>query len=271
MIEDLFDIERLAYGDSPVHRLDARVKILVCFSAIIALVAFPRGDGTFLLALVFTGLLALLIAVSRVQLRAFFLRMLTILPFGLSILLVQVLFPAEPVASPTVVATLPFGMIVTAEALELAAQVGTRFVLCLGFILILSSTTTVQDLLTGARRLGLSSELTLILGMMIRYLFVFGQMYIRVRNALATRCFNPLDRALPYGYRLRQIGYTLGTMFIRSYEQGERTYIAMSCRGYGRDAFHLVQKKPLLTREWAVLVSCMAVIIGAPVLLALVA
>jgi cobalt/nickel transport system permease protein len=271
MIEEIFDIERLASGDSPVHRLDARVKILICFSAIVALVAFPRGGGTFLLALVFAGLLVLLIAVSRVRLRDFFLRMLAILPFGLSILLVQILFPADPGASPAVVATLPFGMVVTAEALELAAQVGTRFVLCLGFIILLSSTTTVQDLLTGARRLGLPSELTLMFGMMIRYLFVFGQMYIRIRNALATRCFNPLDRALPYGYRLRQIGYTLGTMFIRSYEQGERTYIAMACRGYGRDAYLLVQKKPILIREWAVLVACMAVVIGAPVLLALAA
>ena len=138
---------------------------------------------------------------------------------------------------------------ITAEALVLAAQVGTRFVLCIGFIILLSSTTTVQDLLTGARRLGLPAEFTLILGMMTRYLFVFGQMYLRIRNALATRCFDPLDRALPYGYRLRQIGYTLGTMFIRSYEQGERTYTAMLCRGYGRDAFLLVPKKPLLARE----------------------
>lgn len=271
MIEDLFEIERLAYGDSPIHRLDARVKIVVSFSAIIALVAFPRGEGTFLLALAFAVFLAALVGVSRVSLRAFFLRLLAILPFGLSILLFQVLFPATPVVSPTIVATLPFGIVVTAEALVLAAQVGSRFVLCLGFIILLSSTTTIQDLLVGARRLGLPSEFTLILGMMTRYLFVFGQMFIRIRNALATRCFDPLDRTLPYGYRLRQIGYTLGTMFIRSYEQGERTYTAMLCRGYGRDAFLLVPKKSLLAREWAVLAGSMAIVIGAPILLAFVA
>ena len=271
MIEDLFAIERLAYGDSPVHRLDARVKIVVSFSAIVALVAFPRGEGTFLLALAFAVLLAALVGVSRVRVRTFLFRMLVILPFGLSILLFQIIFPAVPAVSPTIVATLPFGIVITAEALVLAAQVGTRFVLSIGFIILLSSTTTVQDLLTGARRLGLPAEFTLILGMMTRYLFVFGQMYLRIRNALATRCFDPLDRALPYGYRLLQIGYTLGTMFIRSYEQGERTYTAMLCRGYGRDAFLLVQKKPLLAHEWGVLGACMAIVIGAPVLLTLAA
>ena len=53
-------------------------------------------------------------------------------------------------------------------------------------------------------------------------------------------------------------------MFIRSYEQGERTYTAMLCRGYGRDAFLLVPKKPLLALEWAALAACMAVVVGAP-------
>ena len=41
MIETLFQIERDAYKDSPVHRLDARVKIVIAFAAIIALVAVP--------------------------------------------------------------------------------------------------------------------------------------------------------------------------------------------------------------------------------------
>ena len=45
MIEDLFFIEKHAYRDSPVHRLDARVKILVTFAAIIAIVAVPHSTA----------------------------------------------------------------------------------------------------------------------------------------------------------------------------------------------------------------------------------
>jgi cobalt/nickel transport system permease protein len=264
MIEDLFEVERLAHGDSPIHRLDARVKIVVCFSAIVTLVAFPRGDAYYALAAVFTAFLGLQVLVSKLPLRTYFVRLLAILPFGLTILLFQILFPAIPVDSPTIVATLPFGLTVTAEAIELATQVGTRFVLCIGFIVLLSSTTRIQDLLVGARRLGLPSEFTLILGMMTRYLFVFGQMYFRIRNALATRCFDPFDRGLPYGYRIRQMGNTLGTMFIRSYEQGERTYTAMLCRGYGKDAYLFVPKKRLHVFEWAVFAVSMVVVIGTP-------
>ena len=234
MIEELFEIERLAYGDSPVHRLDARVKLVVTFAAVIALVAYPVHESVYFLAGVLGALLVALLLVSRVPLRPYLLRVGVILPFGLSILLLQVLFPPVAFASPTMLLTLPFGIVVTAEALGKASMIGVRFVLCIGFVVLLSSTTRLQDLLTGARRLGLPSEFTLILGMMARYLFVFGQMSLRVRNALATRCFDPFDRSLPYGYRIRQLGNTVGTMFLRSYEQGERTYTAMLCRGYGR-------------------------------------
>lgn len=271
MIEELFEIERLAYGDSPVHRLDARVKLVVVFAAVIALVAYPVDGSVYLLAGVLAALLLLLLLVSRVPLRTFLLRVGAILLFGLSILLLQVLFPPVAFASPTVLLTLPLGVEVTAEALAKASMIGARFVLCIGFVVLLSSTIRLQDLLTGARRLGFPSEFTLILGMMARYLFVFGQMFVRVRNALATRCFDPFDRSLPYGYRVRQLGNTVGTMFLRSYEQGERTYTAMLCRGYGRDAYLFVQKKPLSRRDWTVLAACMTVVCGAPVLLHLAA
>ncbi len=264
MIEDLFEIERLAYGTSPLHRLDARIKLIVTFGAIIALVAYPVNPSVYYVALVFAVLLGLSLAISRVPLRTFLARILVILPFGLSILLFQVLFPPIPFPTETVLTELPFGVVITAEACAKASMIGVRFVLCIGFIILLSSTTRIQDLLVGARRLGFPSEFTLILGMMTRYLFVFGQMFLRVRNALSTRCFDPFDRSLPYGYRIRQLGNTIGTMFIRSYEQGERTYTAMLCRGYGKDAFLFVPKKALARSEWGTLFACMAVVIGCP-------
>ncbi len=267
MIEELFEIERLAYGDSPVHRLDARVKIVLTFAAVIALVAYPTDGSIYLLAGVLCTLLLILLGLSRVPLRTFLLRVGAILPFGLSILLLQVLFPPVAFTTPTVLVTLPLGVEITAEALAKASMIGVRFVLCIGFVVVLSSTTRLQDLLTGARRLGFPAEFTLILGMMARYLFVFGQMFVRVRNALSTRCFDPFDQSLPYGYRIRQLGNTVGTMFLRSYEQGERTYTAMLCRGYGRDAYLFVQKKPLSRRDWTALAACMVVVWGAPLLL----
>jgi energy-coupling factor transporter transmembrane protein EcfT len=103
-----------------------------------------------------------------------------------------------------------------------------KFVYCISFIILLSSTTKMHDMLEGGRRMGLPPEFALALGMMIRYLFVFGYMYRKIQETLRTKCFDPFDSRLPYRYRLNQIGYAIGTMFIRSYEQGERVYTASS-------------------------------------------
>jgi cobalt/nickel transport system permease protein len=61
-------------------------------------------------------------------------------------------------------------------------------------------------------------------------------------------------------------GYTIGTMFIRAYEQGERTYLAMLCRGYGKDSHLYVTKKAIKGYEWAFLAVSFALIISTPVL-----
>ena len=47
MIEDLFLIEKQTYRDSFIHRLDARVKIIISFAAIIAMVAVPYSTTVY--------------------------------------------------------------------------------------------------------------------------------------------------------------------------------------------------------------------------------
>ncbi len=47
MIEELFYIEKSAYKDSHIHRLDARVKIICAFSLIITMVALPYSRLVF--------------------------------------------------------------------------------------------------------------------------------------------------------------------------------------------------------------------------------
>ena len=100
---------------------------------------------------------------------------------------------------------------------------------------------------------------------MIRYLFVFADMFERISNVFKAKCFNSLDRSLPYGYRLKILGYTVGTMFLRSYEQGERTYTSMLCRGYSKDSFLYVEKKELKRSELALMCLFLAFIIAVPV------
>lgn len=262
MIDELYDIERMAYRDSLVHRLDARVKILICFACIIAVVAFPYSTKTYLFGGVMFLFFLCLWAFSRLPPLVFVKRFLMILPFGFFIIFFQIFFENPRYSSVHAIFDLPFGIHIFAESMEFATILGAKFLVCISFIILLSSTTRMQDLLDGAARLGLPPEFALALGMMIRYLFVFADMFNRVRHALETRCFDVFDGSLPYVYRIRQMSYTIGSVFIRSFEQGERTYVSMLCRSYGKASYIFLAKKPLHRGEWVFLAASFIFIVA---------
>jgi cobalt/nickel transport system permease protein len=265
MIEELFYIEKSAYGNSFVHQLDARVKIVGMFTLIIAMVAIPYTSSVFIIGALFFAFLAALWSLSGLPWLIYAKRLLMVLPFGLFVILFQIFFTNRYYPVFHIIATLPFGIHIYAESVEFAFILLVKFVVCVSAIILLSSTTKLHDMLEGAGRMGLPPEFALTFGMMIRYLFVFGYIYRKINESLATRCFDPFNSALSYRYRMKQIGYTVGTIFIRSYEQGERVYTSMLCRGYGKDSHIFITKKPLKGYEWAFLSFCLVFIIAVPV------
>jgi len=266
MIEELFYIEKSAYRESLVHRLDARVKIACAFALIIAMVAVPYTPVVFFVGALFMFFFAVLWATSRLPVLIYAKRLAMVLPFGFSIIILQIFFTNRYYTTFRVIADLPLGIHIYAESVEFAAILLVKFVVCVSAIIILSSSTKLQDMLEGAGRMGLPPEFALTLGMMIRYLFVFGYIYRKVNQSLETRCFDPFSRSLPYRYRIRQLGYTIGTIFIRSYEQGERTYTSMLCRGYGKDSHIFITKKSLKPSEWVFLIATLAFAVAVPII-----
>lgn len=61
------------------------------------------------------------------------------------------------------------------------------------------------------------------------------------------------------------MSYTIGSVFIRSFEQGERTYTSMLCRGYGKESYIFLAKKPLCPGEWVLLAAAFVFIVTASV------
>ncbi|MDD2473899.1 MAG: cobalt ECF transporter T component CbiQ [Methanoculleus sp.] len=261
MIDDLYSIEKSAYGKSVVHRLDARIKLLIALAAIVAVVALPYSTKVYKLGAVLFALFIVLWAASRLPPTVYLRRLLFILPFGIFLIVFQVFVKNPYYDVYHTIATLPFGIEVYAESVQFASILLVKFLVSISFIILLSSTTRMQDMIEAAGRLGLPREFTLTLGMMVRYIFVFADIFGKIRTAMETRCFDPFDHNLSYRYRLRQLGYTVGTIFIRSYEQGERTYTSMLCRGYGADAGLYIRKKSLRPGELVFFVATLAFIV----------
>ena len=266
MIEDLFFLERMAYRESILHRLDPRVKILATFAVIISIVAVPYSPAVYTAGVILFIFFAALWALSGIPPAVYGKRLLAIAPLWGIIILFQIFVTNRYYTDYHAIVVFPLGVTIYAESVQFASILAVKFLVCLSFIILLSVTTKLQDLLQGAGRLGLPAEFALALGMMIRYLFVFGYIYRKVNEALATRCFNPFDHSLPYRYRISQLGYTIGTLFLRSYEQGERVYTSMCCRGYGRHSHLFFEKKPLSPVEWAFLSVSVSIAVGATLL-----
>lgn len=242
----LTELERETYRKSLIHRIDGRIKILMTLAIIVYAVALPRMDSLNLIKL---GLLEVYLIILMIFARLDFLylamRFAIALPFGLGIAAFQPFLKQPFIQNFTILYTLPLGIEVSREGTLFGTIIFAKFLICISAVILLSSTIPMSELVSSARRLGLPKELALLFTMMVRYLFVFWNILGRIRTAQKTRCFEIWNKNVPRKWTLEQVGYTISSLFVRSYEQGERTYQSMLCRGYNADAQVYVGRKKL--------------------------
>jgi len=260
----LTELERESFRKSLIHRIDGRAKILMTLAIVIYAVSLPRMDAlNFQKLMLLETYLAALLLLSRLEFSYIALRFAIALPFGLGIALLQPFLRQPFIPEFTVLITLPFGLDATREGALFGAIIFAKFLVSITAVILLSSTTSLSELVASARRLGMPREMALLFTMMVRYLFVFSNMLGRIRRAQKTRCFDLLNKKVPRIWTLQQIGYTISSMFIRSYEQGERTYQSMLCRGYNADGHVYISRKNLRISDASFIALTTGVIIAA--------
>lgn len=94
-------------------------------------------------------------------------------------------------------------------------------------MMLLASTTPITSILHGLQKLGVPSVIVAIAGFMIRYADVIASEMRRMKMGRQSRGYEP--RVL---WQARALASSAGTLFIRSYERGERVHLAMMSRGY---------------------------------------
>lgn len=243
----LTDIEKEAYKDSSVHRLDSRIKLLAMILIVIFAVSLPRVNENNLIRLTFVEFyLIILMALARLNPIYVIVRFLAVLPFGLGIIIIQP-FVRQPFfdSFTEYPLDLPLGLTVTHEGVAFGITLLAKFIVCVSAIILLSSTTKMHDIVGAARKLGIPKEIALLLTMMVRYLFLFWSVLKRIRTAQKCRLFNIWNKKVRRMWILEQIGYTISSIFVMAYEQGERTYISMLCRGYGQNGDMQIHNKDL--------------------------
>ena len=205
------------HGHSRVHRAPAHLKILALLGFMLVVVATPRQAYAVFAAeaLVLLGVIAL----SRVPLRYLLPRMVIELPFALFAVLMPFISHGPRVEVLGVTVSEPG--LVAGLALLVKGSIGVLASLTL------AATTEPQDVLRGLQRLRMPEMLVQIMSFMIRYLDVVTAEMGRMTTAMRSRGCDPRSpRHWPV------LARSLGALFIRSYERGERVHLAMLSRGY---------------------------------------
>ncbi len=216
-------IDRYSGIDSPLHRLDARAKILSFFSLIIICVSTP--PDAYLSFLGYFVFLLGAIAVSSVPWRYVLLRSLVIIPF---VVLVAMFLPFLNTGTQSGGYSLGIGALqVSKSGLLIFWNVLIKSFLAILAIILLSSTTPFPKLLQGLEQLRVPRVFIMLASFAYRYIFVLADEAMRMKTARDSRGYG--GRWL---WQSKVIGHMIGSLFLRSYERGERVYMAMVSRGF---------------------------------------
>ncbi len=203
---------------SPVHRLDPRAKIVGLAGITVIAVSTPLRAWPAFAACALA--LAAVAAVARVGPRTVWSRVKVILPL---VLFVGAFVPFVR-GGPAVQA----GPLALSEAgLATFALVSAKATIGAVGAVLLGATTGFPDILHGLERMRAPRLLIVIAGFMYRYVFVIADEARRMRTALVARAYRPRHLG-----QVAALGRMVTALFLRSYERGERVYLAMLARGY---------------------------------------
>jgi cobalt/nickel transport system permease protein len=202
---------------SPLHRAAPQCKLLATFLFVLAVVTTPRE--AFWAYAVYAAALLVLARVGRVPITFLLRRLVIELPFVAFAFFLPFIGRGERVDV--------LGLSLSVGGLWGAWNILVKGTLGVAASMLLAATTETIDLLHGLERLHLPRALTSIASFMIRYGEVITGEVERMRIARISRGYDPR-----WLWQARAIASSAGTLFIRSFERGERVHLAMVSRGY---------------------------------------
>jgi cobalt/nickel transport system permease protein len=221
---------------SVLHDLPSQVKIVALVLFVGAVVATPREafwafgvDGALLIGAVL---------LARIPVGFIVRRLVIEIPF----VLFAVLMPFIGTGERTPV----LGVSLSVSGLWGAWTILVKGTLGLGASVLMAATTEVPDILEGLERLRLPRLVIAIAGFMVRYIDVIVGELRRMRIAMTARGYDP-----SWIGQARPIATSAGSLFIRSYERGERVHRAMLSRGY-TGAMPVFERVTTTPQQWLV-------------------
>ncbi len=247
MHADAFD--RYYHAESPLHRLDPRVKVFLTVAFILSNALLSDGVWAAF------GLAWLLILFanrfSGLGVEFSFKRSFIALPFALAAVSAIFIPAGQPLAEWTIG---PIQLVPTDFGLMRFASILLRSWLSVQAGILLVAVTQFPDMIHAFEHLRVPAILTTIIAFLYRYLFVLTDEVMRLLRARESR-----SAALPglksggsLFWRARVAGNMAGQLFLRSYERSDRIYNAMLARGY-QGQMRTLRSHTMTRRDWLIL------------------
>jgi cobalt/nickel transport system permease protein len=233
-------------GSSPLHRLAPQCKLAGTVLFVFAVVSTPRE--AFWAFACYGALLVALVALAELPPLLVLRRLAIELPFVAFALLLPIVGQGERVDV--------LGLSLSVAGLWGAWNILVKATIGVAASVLLSSTTPIAEILHGLDHLHVPKVFVSICAFMIRYGDVISAEMHRMRIARESRGHNPR-----WIWQARAVASSAGALFIRSYERGERVYLAMVSRGY-RGSMPLSSHRTATRRDWLAALSLPALAAG---------
>jgi cobalt/nickel transport system permease protein len=239
VLTSLLDFRRLdllATGDSALHRLDARAKVLVTLVFIVCTMSFDRHTVASLIP--FFAFPMAVVTAARLPIAFLMRKIALVLPVALLIGLPNPWFDREVLVQLG-------GLQVSGGWISLLSIV-LRSLLAAAAAVVLVAVTGFPAICGALERMGMPRSLAVQLLFLYRYLAVLGEEAVRMTVAREQRGGgHPLS--------IRLYGTLVGHLLLRTWDRAERIYLAMCARGFTGD-FRSGQPSRLGRREIAYVV-----------------
>ena len=189
---------------------------MYCFS-----IAFLSLENNFLVFLQFLIVLYFLY-ISKINIKTYFKRLSIDIPF----ILFALFLPFISKGDNEVIFEI-FSVSIYETGFNEMLSILIKITLCVSLAIVLTASTSNNEIIYGLQKLKLSPLLISILSFAIRYIDVFIDEFKRVRVAMKSRGYD--EKGIK---GLKPIAYASGALLIRGYERGERVYNSMLSRGF---------------------------------------
>jgi cobalt/nickel transport system permease protein len=209
-------LERLAVGDSPIHRLHPAAKLVTTLVYIVAVLSFASQSVSGLVSFSFYP--ALIMPLSGTPYRTLAKRLMVALPFALMGGISNLIWMRGTAFT--------LGGIPISDGIVSFISIMLKTLLSVFAVLILIATTSFVEVVHQLGRWGVPSIVCLQFVMTYRYLSVLLDEASLMLTAYALR--SP-DQG---GIRMKDAGSFLGQLILRSFDRADHIYQAMKCRGF---------------------------------------